>query len=238
MTDKLQKIMSRAGIGSRRHNERLISSGKVLVNGRVARLGDRADANIDSIEVNGKPIKIQPHIYIKMNKPKGVLSSTEDELSRGRITLLDLVDTSEHIYPVGRLDKESEGLILLTNDGDMANRLTHPRYQHDKEYFVSVQGLLGPETAEQWRNGVILDGKKTAPAGIVILASSEITTQLHVTMTEGRKRQIRRVASALGHPVIRLIRTRIGSLTLGKLPTGEWKYLTKKEVNALRRVIR
>ncbi|MFZ0548931.1 MAG: pseudouridine synthase, partial [Candidatus Promineifilaceae bacterium] len=158
MSEKLQKIMSRAGLGSRRQNEEVIAAGRVRVNGAVAKLGDRAEQNKDRIEVDGKLLQFDDKIYIKLYKPKGVLSSTEDELDRGRPTVRDMIDLPGHLYPVGRLDKQSEGLMLLTNDGKLTHRLTHPRYGHQKVYRVAVEGRPSSRTLRQWQEGVELDG--------------------------------------------------------------------------------
>jgi 23S rRNA pseudouridine2605 synthase len=231
--ERIQKLMAYAGLGSRRANESLIRAGRVRVNGLVARLGDKADPETDTITVDGRPITAAKTVYVIVHKPKGVLSSTEDELDQDRPTVRELVPLPGHLYPVGRLDKPSEGLILLTNDGRLAHRLTHPRYEHEKVYEVSLEGALGDGELNEWRQGVMLDGKLTAPATIELLARERDRTQLRVTLREGRKRQIRRVAAAFGHPVKRLLRTRIGPLALGDLPPGDWRHLTAAEVAAL-----
>lgn len=240
MSEKLQKIMANAGIGSRRSNEALIAAGRVRVNGKVAKLGDRADASQDKITVDGKPIKSAEKLYIMLNKPRGVLSSTEDELKEGRRTVRDLVDLPGHLYPVGRLDKPSEGLILLTNDGSLAHQLTHPRYEHPKSYLVWVEGVPTGAAIQAWRDGVELDGKKTAPADvdIVDMLDDRSRTTLRVTLREGRKRQIRRVSAELGHPVNKLLRYRLGPLQLGDLRSGRWRHLSKQEVRMLLRLVR
>jgi 23S rRNA pseudouridine2605 synthase len=238
MKERLQKVMAKAGIGSRRHNERLIRAGQVRVNGLVANIGDIADPYTDKIEVEGREISVEEPLYVMVNKPKGVLSSTEDELGLGRPTVRQMVELEGHIYPVGRLDKQSEGLILLTNDGEMAHRLTHPRFGHKKVYRVALDGKVSPALIELWSKGVVLDGRMTAPADIATLSRAENTTWLRITMREGRKRQIRRVAAMLGHPVTRLIREQIGPLHLGTLKQGAWRRLDQSEVKALRRVSR
>lgn len=220
-------------MGSRRHNEKLIAAGKVMVNGRVASLGDKADPNQDRIEVNGRPLQLRRPIYIKVHKPKGVISSTEDELEQGRPTVRELVPLNGHLFPIGRLDKQSEGLMLLTNDGALTHRLTHPRFGHEKIYRVAVEGKVSAETTEVWRRGVLLDGKKTAPAKVEILGLERDNSWLQITMHEGRKRQIRRVAASLGHPVIRLIREQIGPIRLAQLKPGQWQHLTEREVSQL-----
>lgn len=233
---RLQKLMAQAGLGSRRHNEALIKAGRVRVNGRVARLGDRADRSADRVTVDGKTLAFEPLLYIMLHKPRGVLSSTEDELSRGRPTVRDLVDVPGHLYPVGRLDRPSEGLILLTNDGALAHRLTHPRYEHPKSYRVWVEGRPSAETVEQWRRGVMLDERMTAPATVKVVAEHAERTELQFILREGRKRQIRRMTALLGHPVLRLVRTQIGTLQLGELRVGQWRYLTAREQQTLKQL--
>lgn len=241
MQERLQKLMAQADLGSRRACETIIAAGRVSVNGRVAKLGDKADPAVDTVLVDGRPLWATPRagdaplIYIALNKPRGVLSSLEDEMEQGRVTVRDLIPIAgAHIYPVGRLDKPSEGLILMTNDGELAHRLTHPRYGHEKVYDVTVEGRVTDRTLEQWRRGVILDGRITAPAPIEVIERTAETTRLRIILREGRKRQIRRIAAALGHPVRQLIRERIGPLSLGELKPGEWRYLTAAEVRELR----
>ena len=235
MAERLQKIMAKAGFGSRRANERIIRQGRVRVNGRVARLGDKADPEVDMIAVDGEPIEFEEPIYVMLNKPKGVLSSTEDD--EERTTVLDLVEIDAHIYPVGRLDKPSEGLILLTNDGKLAHRLTHPRYEHEKVYEVTVEGQLPDEALQQWRGGLRLGDKMTAPAGVEVVERAHDHTRLRITLREGRKRQIRRVSALLGHPVQRLFRATIGPLHIGDLPAGQWRHLTEDEIQRLQEAV-
>lgn len=237
MRERLQKILARAGIGSRRHNEELITAGRVQVNGRVARLGDSADPLHDTILLDGDRLNLQSPIYIMLNKPKGILSSTEDEMDAGRATIRDLVDVPGHLYPVGRLDKQSEGLILLTNDGELAHRLTHPRYEHAKTYLVWLDGHVPGEILAEWRRGVELEGEKTAPTEIDVVKTTSRITVLRIIMREGRKRQIRRIAAQLGYPVQRLLRTHIGPLAMTDLEPGSWRHLTPAEVRFLRREI-
>lgn len=236
MEERIQKLMAQAGIGSRRHNEGLIAAGRVKVNGRLAKLGDKADAATDAITVDGARLNLQAEkfIYIALNKPRHVLSSLEDEMGEERTTVRDLIDVPGHLYPVGRLDKPSEGLMLMTNDGDMAHKLTHPRYGHEKIYRVTVEGQPAHQTLDQWRAGVMLDGRPTIPAKIEITRREKEFTTLKIVMREGRKRQIRRVAAQLGHSVRQLVREAIGPLKLGDLPTGKWRYLTPAEVAELK----
>jgi pseudouridine synthase len=251
-TERLQKVMARAGVASRRRCEQLISAGRVTVNGEVmTRLGTRVDPERDEVRVDGRRIVTATdaggaageHTYILLNKPPGVISAMRDR--RGRTALGDLValpsrGPSTRLFPVGRLDYYSEGLILLTNDGSLANLLTHPRYEHEKEYRVVVSGRLADEAVEAWRQGVVLDGKRTAPAEVDVLDRGENATVVSVVMHEGRKRQIRRVADLLGHPVRELVRVRMGPLELGSTPeypsgldSGQWRFLTEREVERL-----
>jgi len=235
MAERLQKILSHYGKASRRHSEELIKSGRVKVNGIVAVLGMRADPTVDRIEVDGKRLAAAPpgHTYIILNKPKGVLSSTEDELGEGRKTIIDIVQHDTHLYPVGRLDRGSEGLILLTDDGELAHRLTHPRFMHPKLYEVEVAGRTGPRKLERWRRGVRLDGRLTAPAEVTAIRQFEDRTVLRIAMREGRKRQIRRVATILGFEVISLVRVALGPLKIGNLASGKWRVLSDEETEEL-----
>ncbi|MEZ4593938.1 MAG: pseudouridine synthase, partial [Chloroflexota bacterium] len=239
MEERIQKLMAQAGIGSRRECETLIEKGRVTVNGRTATLGQKADPTTDKIIVNGQPIKpLQTEsLYIALHKPKGVISSLDDELEEGRTTVRDLVPLPGHLYPVGRLDKQSTGLILMTNDGDLAHKLTHPRYGHEKTYKVIVEGRISNEALEKWREGMYLDGRKTIPAQITVIQQDVSFTRLEIVMREGRKRQIRRVANMLGFPVTQLVREKIGPITLGNLKPGDWRHLTDKEVAALKAVV-
>lgn len=244
--ERLQKILARANLGSRRSCETIIAEGRVTVDGRVAVLGDKADPAINRIAIDGRPLVISGNqdsdealIYIALNKPRGVISSLEDEMEEGRTTVRDLIqiDDAIHIYPVGRLDKPSEGLVLMTNDGEMAHRLTHPRYGHEKVYIVTVEGSISDKVLDQWRRGVMLDDRITAPAPIEVIERETGNTKLRIILREGRKRQIRRIAAALGHPVRRLVRERIGPLALGDLKPGQWRYLSEQEVGQLVRSV-
>jgi 23S rRNA pseudouridine2605 synthase len=233
MEERLQKILARAGFGSRRACEELIRQGRVAVNGKVAQIGQKADPDRDRITVDGKPVELkQGHTYVALHKPRGVLSDEGD--GSGRLsTARELVPVEGHLFPVGRLDLRSEGLILLTDDGALANRLTHPRYEHAKEYQVYVEGHPDDELLERWRKGVFLDGRRTAPADVSVLRRERKHTWLRVVLREGRKRQIRRTGAMLGHPVHRLIRVRI-AVHLGDLKPGKWRRLTRQEVKQLK----
>lgn len=232
-SERLQKVLAHAGVASRRKSEELIQQGRVTVNGQVAsRLGTKVDPDRDDIRVDGRRIKqVQSHIYIMLNKPRGVLSVMKDD--RGRKTLSDLVLVPGRVYPVGRLDAGSEGLILLTDDGELANLLTHPRFRHEKEYRVLVNGRPSDKALNAWRRGLMLDGKLTAPAQVEIVRAEKNGTLLRVIMREGRKRQIRNVASLLGHPTRGLLRVGLGPLKLGGLASGQWRYLTPNEIRQL-----
>lgn len=234
--ERLQKLLAQANIASRRASEELISAGRVRVNGAVAKVGDKADPDTDAIEVDGARLKFdgQPHIYIMLNKPKHVLSTDKPHRGDKRETVASLIGRKEHLFSVGRLDADSEGMVVMTNDGDLAQRLSHPRYRHTKTYRVEILGLPTAETLDQWQQGIFLDDGKTAPCVVEIVHGSVKGSILRVIMTEGKKRQIRRVAGALGHPVRRLTRTHIGMLALGDLASGQWRELTPKEVLALK----
>ena len=234
MEERLQKILAQSGLGSRRSCEEIISAGRVAVNGQVAHLGMKADPARDRIVVDGQPLKAsQPLVYIALYKPRGVLSTVA--APDPRPTVQDLVPVLETIYPVGRLDVESEGLILLTNDGELANRITHPRYGHEKEYRVLVARRPDNEQLETWRRGVVLeDGYRTAPAQVRMERTEGKGAWLRVILNEGRKRQIRETGSKLGLPVVKIIRVRIGSLHLGSLKPREWRFLSDAEVRTLK----
>lgn len=236
MPERLQKILAQAGYGSRRACEDFITAGRVRVNGQIAALGQKADSVIDKITVDGKPIAAaEAPIYIALYKPRMVLSVVESERGDDRQTVRDLVEVPEHVYPVGRLDFESEGLILLTNDGDLANKLTHPRYGHMKEYRVLLARRPEQEQLAAWRRGVVLeDGYKTAPVEVRFESAQGKGAWVRVVMGEGRKRQIRETCKQLGLPVVRILRTRIGSLKLGNLKPRQWRYLTRQEVDDLK----
>lgn len=239
MEERLQKLLAQAGYGSRRSCEELIIQGRVRVNGQVAQLGQKADPNRDTITLDGEPLAAPERLtYILLHKPRGVVSSLEPQGDRK--TVVDLVRLKLRLYPVGRLDVESEGLILLTNDGELANRLTHPRYEVEKEYRVLVKGTPDEEQLDIWRRGVVLKDPETGaqvrtlPARVTREGPSHATTWLRVVMREGRKHEIRDIGATLGLLVKRLIRVRMGSLQLGELKPGEWRSLTTAEVAKLK----
>jgi 23S rRNA pseudouridine2605 synthase len=233
--ERLQKIMAQAGLGSRRACEEWIAAGRVTVNGQVAVLGSKADPAVDRILVDGQPLKTpEALVYIAIYKPRGVLSTVSDPDPRP--TVRELVEMPGQFYPVGRLDVDSEGLVLLTNDGDLANRLTHPRYGHEKEYRVLVARRPDAEQLAAWRRGVVLaDGYKTVPAEVHLAEPSGKGMWLRIVLREGRKRQLRETGSLLGLPVVKIIRVRMGTLFLGNLKARQWRLLTAQEVEALKR---
>lgn len=234
--ERLQKILAQAGYGSRRACEDFISAGRVRVNGKIAELGQKADPTTDSITVDGKPIaKAEALVYVALHKPRNVLSTVEAEAGDGRRTVRDLVDVPGSLHPVGRLDYESEGLVLMTNDGDLTNRLTHPRFGHSKEYRVLLAKRPDQEQLEAWRRGVVLeDGYKTAPVDVRFEETQGKGAWVRVVMQEGRKRQIRETCKQLGLPIVRILRVRIGTLRLGSLKPRQWRYLTMEEVGELK----
>ena len=233
MEERLQKILSERGVASRRKAEELIEQGKVKVNGHVAKLGDKADARRDVIHVQGKKLAAaEAPAYILLHKPRGYITTLSDEQDRKCVA--DLVaDVPGRVFPVGRLDRQSEGLLLMTGDGDFANAIMHPAAHVPKYYRVTVHGTVTDEQCERFRNGIELDGRPTAPAELRVILSDPERTVLEVTLFEGRNRQIRRMCEALGWEVARLRRTAIGPVKLGMLPAGQWRYLQPREVRAL-----
>jgi 23S rRNA pseudouridine2605 synthase len=234
MEERLQKILAQTGYGSRRSCEELIVAKRVRVNGKIAELGSKADVMKDVILVDGQTVpKPAAHTYIALNKPREVLSDIDPHDPRR--TVHDLVDVPGHLFSVGRLDYDSEGLILLTNDGDLANRLTHPRYGHEKEYRVLVGTRPDDEQLTALRKGVVLeDGVRTRPAQVTVESLAGKGVWLRFILKEGRKRQIREMGSRIGLPVQRIERVRIGTLLLGDLKSGEWRYLSREELRRLK----
>ncbi|MCK4801875.1 MAG: rRNA pseudouridine synthase [Anaerolineales bacterium] len=237
MKTRIQKILAQAGYGSRRSCELLITENRVKINGKTASLGMKADQAQDKITVDGHPITpAERSRYILLHKPRGVLSTVVSPDPRP--TVRSLVDTPERLYPVGRLDVESEGLILMTNDGELTNQLTHPRYEHEKEYRILVSGQPAAGQLDTWRKGMVLgDGIITLPADVWVEGQESNGTWLGVILKEGKKRQIRKMGEVSSLPVKRLIRIRIASLNLGDLKSGEWRDLTAEEINQLKGTI-
>ncbi len=233
MQERLQKLLAQAGYGSRRACEEFIIAGRVRVNGEVATLGQKADLTIDKVTIDGKALpKAESLTYIALYKPRNVISASEDQ---ERQTVRDLIPLDGHLYPVGRLDYDSEGLILMTNDGELTNKLTHPRYGHEKEYRVLVAKRPDEQQLATWRRGLILeDGYKTQPADARFESTSGKGAWIRVVMGEGRKRQIRETGKLIGLPVVKIIRMRIGTLRLGNLKPRQWRYLTADEIASLK----
>ena len=232
--ERLQKYLARSGVASRRAAERLIVEGRVRVNEELVDTpGTSVVAGRDRVEVDGCEVVPREALrYVVLHKPRGVVSTASDP--RGRPTVVDLIRAEERLYPVGRLDWDSEGLLILTNDGDLAFRLTHPRHAVEKEYRVLVSGEVSEQALSRLRTGVPLDGSLTAPAEVVIAAREGGSSWLRIVLHEGRNRQIRRMVEQVGLRVARLIRTRVGSLQLGSLGPGEWRDLRPSEVARLR----
>lgn len=226
--ERLQKVMARAGVGSRRLCEALIAGGRVTVNGTVPVPGRRVDTEVDRVELDGVPLPVRRGLrHYLVNKPIGVVCTASD--THGRPTVVSLVPCGGRVYPVGRLDRDSEGLIVVTNDGELAYRLTHPSYGVDKEYLVEVEGAPAPGQVRRLRQGVELADGPTAPARVAVVAPSLLRIVIH----EGRNRQVRRMCEAIGHPVIRLVRTRIGPISDPSLSPGSHRSLTPDEVRSL-----
>ncbi len=233
MTERLQKILSARGICSRRKAEEWITEGKVTVNGTVAHLGDSADPDTDEIRVDGKPLpSAAEYVYIMLNKPRGYVTTLSDE--KGRPNAAQLIDCGVRVYPVGRLDMDSEGLLLFTNDGEFANRLMHPKHEVDKTYRVLVQGY-SEENLEKLKQPIELDGYRIRKPGVKLLRLRDKgQAQLLVTIHEGRNRQVRRMCAAAGMEVLRLQRISEGKVKLGQLECGKWRHLTREELEDLK----
>lgn len=230
---RLQKYMADNGIASRRKSEELIAAGKVRVNGRVAEIGDKINPRTDKVTVSGKKIvKVKKNVYIMLHKPRGFITTMHDEMDRKCVAQL-IEDVPERVYPVGRLDRESEGLLLLTNDGEFANALTHPSKHVPKTYRVTVRQDVTKEQLAAFEEGIEIDGRMTLPAEARVLDKQEGRTVLEVVIYEGRNRQIRKMCEVLGLEVARLKRTKIGSLKLGMLKAGDYRYLTDDEIHGL-----
>jgi pseudouridine synthase len=245
VAERLQKILSAAGIASRRAAEAYITGGRVSVNGEtVTELGTRADPHVDDIRVDGRRIKpAARRLYILMYKPRGYITSRSDPQKRP--TVIDLLakgGVRDYVYPVGRLDYESEGLLLLTSDGDLAARLTHPSHEVEREYHARVRGVPDRHAIERLAKGIVIDGRRTAGADVKLLKTIETPdgpdAMLSIVLHEGRNRQVRRMCEAIGHPVVRLRRVRIGPISDNRIRPGEFRDLDAKEISSLRRAAR
>ena len=230
---RLQKFLSEAGVASRRKSEELIAQGLVRVNNRTAKIGDSVDPKKDTVTVSGKRVnKAKNLYYILLNKPRGYVTTTDDDLGRKCVTEL-VSDIKARIYPVGRLDRVSEGALLLTNDGNFANAMMHPSHHVPKTYRVTVRSEIMKSQTEKLASGIELDGRMTAPAEVNIIDKAEGRSVVEIVLYEGRNRQIRRMCEAIGLEVSRLKRTAIGNVRLGTLPVGKYRELTEKEVHSL-----
>jgi 23S rRNA pseudouridine2605 synthase len=230
--ERLQKVLARVGIGSRRTSEELIAAGRVTVNGEVAVLGRRVHTETDRVEVDGVPIGVREGlVWYLLNKPRGVVTTASDP--HAKHTVMELVPSEPRVFPVGRLDADTEGLLLLTNDGDLTHRLTHPSFGVEKEYVAEVSGTPSPADVRRLREGIELEDGTTSPAKAVLTPPNVLTITIH----EGRNRQVRRMCDAVGHPVLRLVRTRIGPITDRSLKPGAWRPLTNDEVHALEKAV-
>ncbi|WKV09032.1 pseudouridine synthase [Thermoanaerobacterium sp. CMT5567-10] len=232
--ERLQKYLAECGIASRRKCEQLILDGKIKVNGTVIKnLGIKIDPDKDIVEYNGRVVaKVQHNIYIMLNKPTGFITTVKDQF--GRPSVLDIIKIKDRIYPVGRLDYNTSGLLLLTNDGDIANKLMHPKHEIDKVYIAKIRGIPDDKDLDRFRNGLLLDNRLTAKAKIEILKKINNDALVKIVIHEGRNRQIRRMCELIGHPVMTLKRIKIGDLELGNLKVGQWRYLTGEEVQYLK----
>lgn len=231
--ERLQKTLARAGFGSRRACETLISEGRVTVGGRVASLGDKADpSSVDEIEVDGHKVRVDPQLrYYVFNKPLGVVTTMDDP--QGREDISRFLPEGPRVFPVGRLDRDSEGLLLLTNDGELANRLTHPRYGVEKEYLAEVEGTPDPADLVTLRSGIDLEDGRARALDVRVVGRTSGRTAIEIVMGEGRKREVRRLMDAIGHPVVRLIRLRLGPQTMQGIAPGEVRELGPEEVRQL-----
>ena len=230
--ERLLKVLSRVGFGSRRVCEALILEGKVKVNGQEAQLGCRVEIETDLVTVDGAPIGVRPDVvYYLLNKPAGVVTTADDP--QGRPTVVEIVPSDPRVFPVGRLDSDTEGLLILTNNGELTHRLTHPSFGVEKEYVAVVEGNPSRSSLRLLREGVDLEDGKTSPAKVALIEEGTIRLTIH----EGRNRQVRRMCSTVGHQVKRLIRTRIGPLSDRSLSPGEWRELTMTEIRSLERAV-
>lgn len=230
---RLQKYLAECGVASRRKSEELIVAGKVKVNGVTALIGDKVNPKHDKVTVSGKKVvSVKKNVYIMLNKPRGFITTMNDEHDRKCVAEL-VKDINTRVYPVGRLDRESEGLLIMTNDGEFTNALTHPTKHVSKTYRVTIRPTITKEQATEFRNGIEIDGRMTAPADLRVLETQENRTVVEVTIYEGRNRQIRKMFEALGIEVARLKRTKVGNLKLGMLKQGAYRHLTDDEVISL-----
>ena len=233
MKERLQKYIASCGVASRRKSEQLIYDGRISVNGRVVKEIIMVDGECDRVELDGRLIMPEEEkLYLVINKPVGVITSSKDQF--GRKTVLDLVGIKERVYPVGRLDYDTSGLLILTNDGEIANRIAHPSRQVDKAYEAEILGIPEREEIKQFMEGIKIEDYVTSPAKLDILKKGSSTCWVEIVIHEGKNRQVRRMCEAIGHPVIRLRRIRIGEIEIGGLKEGEWRSMTAREMEYLR----
>lgn len=234
--ERLQKVMAAAGIASRRASEDLIASGRVTVNGEVATLGQKVDASTDVILVDGERVNVHPDlVYVMLNKPQRVVTTADDP--EGRPTVMDLINLPQRLFPVGRLDQDTEGLLLLTNDGELAHALTHPSYEVERVYLALVPGPVRKKLLADLRAGIELEDGLAKPKRARVLEEEKSKALLEVVMTEGRKREVRRMLGNLGLKVERLARVSFGGVELGDLRQGKWRFLTQQEIAQLHAIV-
>ena len=230
--ERLQKVLAAAGIGSRRACEELIAQGRVAVNGHTASLGDKADRHRDVVTLDGERINVDPDlVYVLLNKPRGVITTADDP--EGRPTVMELINLPQRLFPVGRLDQDTEGLLLLTNDGELANALMHPSYEVERQYVALVAGTVRRDALARLRRGIDLEDGPARPRSVRVLEEDKGRSLVEVVMTEGRKREVRRLLGAVGLKVERLARVAYGGVELGDLKQGKWRFLTQAEIGRL-----
>lgn len=235
MVERLQKYMARCGVASRRKCEEIISEGRVSVNGKLVKEIIMVDEKTDVVRVDGKVIGLaDKYVYIMLNKPVGIITSARDQF--GRKTVTEIINIKERVYPVGRLDYDTSGLLLLTNDGDITYKMTHPSHEIEKVYSARIKGIPTNEELERFKKGLRIEEYTTAPADIKLLSQYENSSLAQITIHEGRNRQVRKMCSAINHPVIELKRIRMGKIEIGDLKPGEWRNLTKAEIEYLKEI--
>ncbi|NLM04764.1 MAG: rRNA pseudouridine synthase [Clostridiales bacterium] len=231
---RLQKFLAQSGIASRRKSEELIKNGIIKVNNKIiSEMGYKIDPEKDKIYVNDKEIKINNNkIYIMLNKPVGYITTLSDEFNRKKV--IDLINIKERIFPIGRLDYDTSGLLLLTNDGDLTHKLTHPSFEIIKTYIAKVKGILTKDEIKNFENGLMIEDYITSPAKLDVIRTNTDNSIIKISIREGKNRQVRKMCAAIGHPVIDLKRIAIDNITLGNLPEGEYRYLSDREINHLK----